>query len=101
MQQAGEMQKKFAEVQEEAKTKEVQASAGGGMVNVTVNGVGQLVSIQIEPQAVDPRDVPMLQELIKAAVNEGVRKSRSVMKEELSKLTGGLPFPIPGFETTE
>ncbi len=96
LKQAGEMKEKMAEIQENAKSKQIEASSGGGMVVVTVNGAGELVNITIEPQAVDPRDIPMLQDLIKAAVNEGVRRSRELLKEEVSKLAGGLPFPIPG-----
>ncbi len=95
---ASKMQEEMAKIQEEAKNKTVEASAGGGMVNVSVNGLGELVSIKIEPQAVDPRDVLMLEELIKSSVNEGVKKSREIIKNDyMSKLKDTLPFPLPGF----
>jgi len=92
---AQEMQGKLSTMAEEAEKIEIDASAGGGMVSVRVNGKCQLCSIKIDPTVVNPEDVQMLEDLVKAAVNEGMRKAKDALKTELSKLTGGLP--IPGF----
>ncbi|MFA5699861.1 MAG: YbaB/EbfC family nucleoid-associated protein [Desulfuromonas sp.] len=94
MKQAQQMQRKMEEMQKELETREVEASAGGGMVTVRVNGKQQVLGITIEPDAVDPQDVSMLQDLIMVAVNEGVRKSQEMVQTEMGKLTGG--FNIPG-----
>ncbi|MFO7831211.1 MAG: YbaB/EbfC family nucleoid-associated protein [Desulfuromonadaceae bacterium] len=93
MKQAQEMQRKMEEMQGELESREVEASAGGGMVTVRVNGKQQLLGIVIEPDAVDPQDVDMLQDLIVVAVNEGVRKSQEMVQGEMSKLTGGMNIP--------
>jgi DNA-binding YbaB/EbfC family protein len=95
--QAQSMQKKMTDLQAEIEKKEVEASAGGGMVSVSVNG-GQLVTkIKIDKEVVNPEDVQMLEDLVKAATNEALRKSKDLMKEELSKIAGGMNLPIPGF----
>ncbi|MFV1957697.1 MAG: YbaB/EbfC family nucleoid-associated protein, partial [bacterium] len=73
--------------------KEVEASAGGGMVTATVTGNQEIVSLKIAPEAVDPDDVEMLEDLVRAAVNEAIKKSREMMSEEMAKITGGLPLP--------
>jgi DNA-binding YbaB/EbfC family protein len=96
MRQAQQMQEKMKEVQEEAAKKIVEASSGGGMVTVRVNGRQEVLSIQIEPDVVDTEDLEMLQDLISAAVNEGIRKSKTVMEDEMKKLTGGLNINLPG-----
>jgi hypothetical protein len=93
MKQAQQMQRKMEEMQKELEGREVEASAGGGMVNVRVNGKQQLLEITIEPDAVDPQDVDMLQDLIMVAVNEGMRKSQEMVQNEMGKLTGGLNIP--------
>jgi hypothetical protein len=93
MQQAQQMQRKMEEMQKELEGRVVEASAGGGMVTVRVNGKQQLLEITIEPDAVDPRDVDMLQDLIMVAVNEGMRKSQEMVQNEMGKLTGGLNIP--------
>jgi len=93
MKQAQQMQRKMEEMQKELESREVEASAGGGMVNVRVNGKQQLLGITIEPDAVDPQDVDMLQDLIMVAVNEGVRKSQEMVQNEMGKLTGGMNIP--------
>lgn len=93
MKQAQQMQRKMEEMQKELESREVEASAGGGMVNVRVNGKQQLLGITIEPDAVDPQDVDMLQDLIMVAVNEGVRKSQEMVQSEMGKLTGGMNIP--------
>jgi len=93
MKQAQQMQQEMMRVQQELATKTVEASSGGGMVTVVVNGRQELVSISIEPSVVDPDDVEMLQDLIMAAVNEGLAKSQDMIKEEMAKVTGGLSIP--------
>ncbi|BAI79654.1 conserved hypothetical protein [Deferribacter desulfuricans SSM1] len=96
MKQAQKMQKKMLEMQEEAAKEVVEASAGGGMVTVKVNGKQELVEIKIEKDVVDPEDVEMLQDLVLAAVNEGIKKSQELMQEKMSKLTGGMGLNFPG-----
>lgn len=93
MKQAQQMQRKMEEMQKELEGREVEASAGGGMVSVRVNGKQQLLGITIEPDAVDPQDVDMLQDLIMVAVNEGIRKSHEMVQGEMGKLTGGMNIP--------
>lgn len=94
MKQAQMMQQKMARMQQELESREVEASAGGGMVTAVVNGKQRLVSLKIEKSVVDPEDVDMLQDLVAAAVNEAVKKSQDMMQEEMGKITGG--FNIPG-----
>ncbi|MEN6466881.1 MAG: YbaB/EbfC family nucleoid-associated protein [Syntrophaceae bacterium] len=91
--QAQQMQAKMARLQEELAKKTVEASAGGGMVTAVVNGRNELVSLKIEKDVVNPEDVEMLQDLIVAAVNEGIRKSQEMATAEMSKITGGLNIP--------
>jgi DNA-binding YbaB/EbfC family protein len=91
--QAQELQERLSKVQEEAAGRTVEASAGGGMVKVTVNGRLEVVRLQIEPQVLAGGDVEMLQDLIAAAVNEGIRSAQRMMADEMSKLTGGLKIP--------
>lgn len=91
--QAQQMQAKMARLQEELAKKTVEASAGGGMVTAVVSGRNELVSLKIEKDVVNPEDVDMLQDLIVAAVNEGVRKAQEMATAEMSKLTGGLNIP--------
>ncbi len=93
MKQAQKMQADMARMQEELKKREVEASAGGGVVEVRVSGKQELLAIKIKPEAVDPEDVEMLQDLVLAAVNEGLRKSQEMVAEEMSKITGGLNIP--------
>ncbi len=91
--QAKTIQEKMAKVQQELRKKTVEATAGGGMVTVKVNGQGQVLSIKIEPEVVDSKDVEMLEDLVLAAVNEGLRKARELMAEEMGKIAGGLNIP--------
>jgi DNA-binding YbaB/EbfC family protein len=93
MKQAQQMQQKMMKLQEEIAQKTLDASVGGGMVTVTVNGKSEVLRIKIEPQVVDPNDVEMLEDLIVAGVNEALRKAQEMMAEEMSKLTGGLKIP--------
>ncbi len=93
MREAQKIQTQMQKVQEEAKAKTVEASAGGGMVTVVANGGGELVSIKIEKDVVNPDDVEMLQDLILAASNEALRRAQQMVNEEMSKLTMGLQVP--------
>ena len=93
MKQAQQMQQKMLKLQEEIAKRTLDASVGGGMVMVTVNGKSEVLRIKIEPQVVDPDDVEMLEDLIVAGVNEALRKAQEMVSEEMSKLTGGLKIP--------
>jgi DNA-binding YbaB/EbfC family protein len=93
MKKAQQMKANLDKVQAELAEKEVEASAGGGMVTATVTGNQEIVSLKIAPEAVDPDDVEMLEDLVRAAVNEAIKKSREMMSEEMAKITGGLPLP--------
>lgn len=97
LKQAQKMQKKMMESQEALAQKTVEASAGGGMINVVMNGNQELVSIKIEKEVVDPDDVEMLEDLILAAVEEARQKVKEMVESEMSGLTGGLK--IPGLNT--
>ncbi|HEY2923202.1 MAG TPA: YbaB/EbfC family nucleoid-associated protein [Candidatus Binatia bacterium] len=94
LKQAQEMQARMAKIQEELGQKTVEGSAGGGMVQVTVNGQFNLVAVKIEPSVINNNEKEMLEDLILAAVNEGMRKARDLVSTEMGKLTGG--FKIPG-----
>jgi nucleoid-associated protein EbfC len=91
--QAQEMQAKLARTQEELARRTVEAAAGGGMVRVIVTGQLALASIKIDPSVVNPEDVEMLQDLVLAATNEGLRLAREMAAEEMSKITGGMKIP--------
>ena len=93
MKQAKKMQERMAQLQDELASKKVDATAGGGMVSVTVNGKFELLSIKIEKEVVNPEDVDMLQDLVVAAVNEGIRKAQEMAASEMGKITGGLQIP--------
>ena len=93
MGQVKEMQANMQRLQEELATKTVEASSGGGMVTATVNGKGDLIGVKIETAAVDPNEVEMLEDLVTAAVNAAIAKSRDMMQAEMAKLTGGMNLP--------
>ncbi len=93
MKQAQQMQRRMAELQEELGKKQVEATAGGGMVTAVVSGKQQLLGLKIDPAAVDPEDVEMLQDLVTAAVNEAIKQSQQMASEEMSKITGGMNIP--------
>ncbi|MEI6315169.1 MAG: YbaB/EbfC family nucleoid-associated protein [Syntrophus sp. (in: bacteria)] len=93
MKQAKKMQERMARLQQELETKTVDASSGGGMVSVVVNGKFEIISLKIEKDVVSAEDVEMLQDLVMAAVNEGVRKAQEMATAEMSKITGGLNIP--------
>jgi DNA-binding YbaB/EbfC family protein len=96
MKQAKKMQERIGQLQQELETKTIEAQAGGGMVRVVVNGKFEVVSLKIEKEVVNPEDIEMLQDLIAAAVNEGIRKSQEMASAEMAKITGGMNIPGMG-----
>jgi DNA-binding YbaB/EbfC family protein len=97
MKQAQKIQADVAKAQEELATLTCEASAGGGMVTVVINGQHELVSLKIDAAVVDPNDIGMLQDLIIAAINQGEAKMRDITKERMSSLMGGVNIPgMPG-----
>ena len=90
MKQAQKMQQEMLRMQQEMETKTYTAAAGGGMVKATVNGKHEVVDLQINPEAVDPDDVEMLQDMVMAAVNEEMRTADTESANNMSRLTGGL-----------
>jgi DNA-binding YbaB/EbfC family protein len=91
--QAQELQERLAKVQEDAAARTVESSAGAGMVTATVNGRLEVIRLHIEPAVLQSGDAQMLEDLIIAAVNQGIRAAQQQMAEEMSKLTGGLKIP--------
>lgn len=99
LKQAGQMKQKAAEIQEELSKEEVKASAGGGMVEVVMSGSQEVRSIKIDPVAVDPNDLTMLEDLIVAATNEARKRAQELAQERMGQLFGGLDIDlskIPG-----
>ncbi len=93
MKEAQRLQQQMAAMQEAIAKKRVEATAGGGMVTVEANGKQEIVAIKIDPEVVNRDDVQMLEDLVLAACNEALRKSRELVQQELGKLTGGLKIP--------
>ena len=93
MQQAQQLQREIAKLQEELESATVEASAGGGMVKAVVSGKLRIESLEIDPQVVSDEDVDMLQDLVAAAVNEGLQKAEDMASSRMSSLTGGLNIP--------
>jgi DNA-binding YbaB/EbfC family protein len=93
MKEAQKLQAQMAAMQEEIAKREVEATAGGGMVTVKANGKQELLSITIDPEVINKDDAQMLEDLVLAACNEALRKSRDLVQQELGKLTGGLKIP--------
>ena len=93
MQQAKVMQEKMAKIQQDLAKKTITGSAGGGMVLITVNGQGDVLSAAIEKAVIDASEAEMLQDLIVAATNDALRKAKELSKQELAQLTGGLNLP--------
>ena len=96
LKQAQKMQEDMMAAQESLKDETVDASAGGGMVTVTVTGDLEIKSIKIDPEAVDPEDVELLQDMVLAAVNEGVRSAQELAAEKMSGIAGGLGGGLGG-----
>jgi DNA-binding YbaB/EbfC family protein len=93
LKEAQQMHTKITQLQEEMAGKTVEASSGGGMVNIVMNGKQEVLSIRIDPEVVNREEIEMLQDLIAAAMNEALRKSHEMMTEEMKKITGGLAIP--------
>lgn len=90
---AQQLQQKMAKIQEELESATVEASSGGGMVKAVITGKQTVASITIDPQAVDPDDVELLEEMVMAAVNEGLQKVQDLASQKMSAITGGLNIP--------
>jgi len=95
MKKVQKLQQDMAKMQDDLKKQTVDVSSGGGVVKIVMNGEKQVVSLKIDPAAIDPEDVDMLEDLISAAINEAVKKVDDMMASEMGKLTGGLNLP-PG-----
>ncbi len=93
MKQVQKMQADMAKAQEDLKEMTVEAASGGGAVRVVVTGKQEIKEIKISPEVIDPEDAEMLEDLVLAAVNEGLRKSAELQSEEMGKVTGGLKIP--------
>jgi len=96
MRQVQQMQADMAKAQEELKNESVEASAGGGMVTVTVSGELAILDLKIDPEAVDPEDVELLQDMVQAAVNEALRSAQELAASKMGGVTGGLGGPGGG-----
>lgn len=93
MKQVKKMQEQMLKTQEELAQKTVEGSAGGGVVTISVNGQKKVTGITIKPEAVDPDDVEMLQDLILTAINDAMTKAEEIANKEMSRLTGGMNIP--------
>ncbi len=93
MKQAQQMQAKMAQVQEDLKNETVESSVGGGTVKVVITGDLEIRSITIDPAAVDPEDVDLLQDMVAAAVNEAIRSAQELASQKMSAVTGGMNIP--------
>ena len=97
LKQAQKMQEEMAEKQAELEEREYDVAAGGGVINVKINGKKEILSVKIDPEVVDPDDVETLEDLIVAAVNEGIKKVEAVSAEEMAKITGSMNLPAGMF----
>lgn len=93
LRQAQKMQEDMAALQDDLDSREYDVSAGGGMVNIKINGKKEILSIEIKPEIVDPDDIEMLQDILTAGVNEAIKKVETTNGEEMSKITGSLNIP--------
>lgn len=96
MQMGQQLQARITKIQEGLGAQKITGSSGGGMVNATVDGKGEVKEIRIDPACVDKQDVEMLEDLVVAAVAQAQAKARQMYEEEMKKAAGGLPMPIPG-----
>ncbi|HUU80573.1 MAG TPA: YbaB/EbfC family nucleoid-associated protein [Acidobacteriota bacterium] len=97
MKQAQQFQSKMAKLQEELGDRTVEASSGGGMVTVVINGRQEILSLNIDKEVIDPNDPEMLRDLIMAAINDAMSRAKAMMNEEMGKLTKGINIPgLPG-----
>ena len=92
--QVQKMQQDMLKTQEEIEAREFSATAGGGAVGATVSGARSLLTVRLQPEAVDPEDVEMLQDLIVAAVNEALKQAEETMEREMKRFTGGMKLPF-------
>ena len=93
MKQAQQLQERLGQIQEQAAARSVEATAGGGMVTAVVTGRLEVISLRIDPEVLKSGDVELVQDLIIAAVNQGIRAAQEMMAEEMKKVTGGLKIP--------
>jgi DNA-binding YbaB/EbfC family protein len=93
MRQVQKMQTEIAAIQEEANREVIEVSSGGGMITLAINGALEVQHIEINPEVVDPDDVEMLQDLVLAAVNEGIQKAQAMVADRMASVTGGLGIP--------
>lgn len=93
MKQMQQMQAKMAKLQDELAQRPVEATAGGGVVKVVVNGANEVLSVEIKPEVLDPEDPEMVQDLIMAATNEALRNAQEMVNSEMGKLTKGIKMP--------
>ncbi len=93
MKQVQKMQSEMAKLQEELAERTVEATAGGGVVKVVVNGRHEIKEIQIDPEVIDPEEPELLEDLVLAAVNEAMKEAQDMISEEMSKITGGMKLP--------
>ena len=93
MKQAQKMQKNMVKLQAELEERNVEATAGGGVVKAVANGKKQIVSVEIQPEVVDAEDIEMLEDLVLAAVNEALQKAEDMVSDEMGKITGGMNLP--------
>ncbi len=96
LKQAQKMQEDMAALQEDLDSREYDVSAGGGMVELKISGKKEILSISIKPEIVDPDDVETLEDIIVAAVNEGIKRVETTNESEMQKLTGSLGMGMPG-----
>lgn len=99
LKQAQQMQAQMLEAQESLKDESIEASAGGGMVKITISGDLQIQSVQIDPEAIDPEEADLLSEMVQAAVNEAIRSAQELQNSKMGGIAGGLGGPgggIPG-----
>ncbi|HNS16036.1 MAG TPA: YbaB/EbfC family nucleoid-associated protein [Syntrophorhabdaceae bacterium] len=94
LQQAKKMQEKLVKLQEEVANKTVEAQSGGGMVSCVVNGKQEVLSLKISEEIWEEKDKELLEDLVMAAINEGLDKSREMLQEEMAKVTGGMQMPF-------
>jgi len=96
LKEAQKMQTRMAQLQDELASRTVEAAAGGGMVRVQANGAGDLVSVKIAPEVVDPQEIDMLEDLVLAAVNEALRLGKEKANRQMEQVTGGMGLSMPG-----
>lgn len=93
LKQAQQMQLKVTALQKELESRELEVSSGGGAIKITINGKQEILNFKIDPECVDPSDVEMLEEMIKAGVNQATKESQDMVSNAMSKVTGGLNIP--------